>query len=139
MLFLLIFPHLLQILPFLFGPLSFSQVLLGFHLVFDCLADEGIGIGTIDVLDVQIPEVLPVPGRGTVVIWVHEVFLTDCGRVAYPLEVFASGGFEVVVALGEFDHISGVLPVLVGPVRHVPLLVKWVRPVVARPVQFSHQ
>ena len=81
----------------------------------------------------EIPKILPVSGGGglRVGVGVHDVLLADGGVVAKPLEMFFIGGLEMFLALGDFDHVGGDLPVFIGEVGEVPLLVEWVGPVVA--------
>ena len=72
-------------------------------------------------------------------IGLHDVFLSDGGVVAGPLEMFFIGGFEMFLTLRDLDHVGGDLPVFIGEVGEVPLLVEGVGPVVAGAVEFSHQ
>lgn len=71
---------------------------------------------------------------------VDDAFLGDGGIVAQSLEVLFVGGFEVLLSLGDFDHVRGQFSVLEGGVGQVALLVVGVRPVVARLVEIpEHQ
>lgn len=66
--------------------------------------------------------------------------LGNGGVVAQSLEVLFVGGFEVLLSLGDFDHVGGHFPVFEGSVGQVALLVVGVRPVVARLVEIpEHQ
>lgn len=81
----------------------------------------------------EISKILPVSGGGGLRVGVrlHDVFLGDCGVVANPLEMFFIGGFEMLLSLGDFDHVGGDLPVFIGEVGEISLLIEGVGPVVA--------
>ena len=127
------FLHLLLLL-LLPAPLEFF---LRDHFIFDGLADEGVGIGPLDVLAVQGTEVGPLcgflldgrpqPGIG------HEAAVLDLGGVGRGV-VLLGGGVEEFLALGYFCDEVMLLAVLEGGGGEVVELLVGVGSIVARGV-----
>jgi len=129
---LLQFPHLFPQFLTPLGPFLLKLILLVLHLILNSLADQGICASPLNILNMEVPKILSISGRRSiVVIRIHEVFVIDGGVVAQPLEVFFIAGIEMIISLGDFHHKGRYFSVLEGHIRYVALLVERVGSVVA--------
>lgn len=98
----LVLPLLLGLRPL--GLLAPVQLLLGLEFVLDCLANEGIGGGPLDVLAVEAAEVgllhhLQLHGRHLPAV-LHDAFFFYFPTVGQAVVLLAAG-IEVLLALGH--------------------------------------
>lgn len=96
-----LFPHSFHVSFLFFGLFLPQQLLLSFHFVLDCFADESVGGGSFNVLGIQTPEVgslegLSFDGRVIVDGILHNLI---GGGIAL-MEVFFCGWIEILSALG---------------------------------------
>lgn len=81
------------------------EVFLGLHSVFDGFADEGIGVCSLYIIDIEVAEVRFLGDWGANGRWVDDVFFSDGGVIAYSLKMLFVSGFEVLFSLRDFYHV----------------------------------
>jgi hypothetical protein len=119
---------------------SSVQLLLCFHAIFYSFADECVGGGSLDVINVETPEVVLLLRRRLVaagVIRVDDFLVGNSGIVAEPLKMLLVGGLEKLLSLGDLGVLVLQLAIFECGIGDVALLVEGIGPVVGGAVELS--
>ena len=122
-------------LALLLGPPA--QLLLRPHAIFNCLADERVRSGSLNVLYVETPEVVLVLRRRTGVLRVDDLLVGDGGVVAYSLEMLLVGGLKKLLALRQLSKLAVRFSIFERSVWYVSLLVEGIGAIVGGAVELS--
>lgn len=120
-------------LALLLGPPA--QLLLRLQAIFDCLADERVRSGSLNVVDVETPEVVLVLCGRTGVFRVDDLLVGNGGVVADSLEMLLVGGLKKLLALGQLPELVVGFAIFERSVWYVSLLVEGIGAIVGGAVE----
>jgi hypothetical protein len=117
-----------------------AEFFLRFQSIFNAFADESVGGGALDIVDVEASKVVLFLGRGVDtagVVRMNDLLLGNCRIVAQSLEVLLVGGLKELLSLGNLPHLIGRLAILECAIRNIALLVEGVGAIVGGAVELS--